>query len=133
MKRIMYHVTPATDGSKPTGTREKIRRHGLDWSQREFNLWDECVMYEAGLPEYGSEEWPEGNYLWTDLKNARRYAQQWTDCPFVCDGPGIDIWEVDATGLPLKSDPQLRGSFYTEDPIPARRLKLATTVPCRGR
>ena len=122
-----YHVALAED-------RQRILQRGIDWSERRVNLWDECGKYKAGLPEYGSDEWPEGNYVWKRFEDAVRYANDWTSCSYVENAKpsGMDIWGVDARDLELNIDPQIVNSFYSDDTIEPERIRLVATVTVAG-
>ncbi len=119
---ILYHVAPPWH-------EQDITQHGIDHTRHGENLWDDYA-YDIDLPERGSSDWPEGNYLFDNPEAAAIHKKQMDmmtgadreDDPDA-EGEPFHLWQVDPQGLSLQSDPQLHGSVYTPDPIPPTRIK----------
>jgi hypothetical protein len=70
--------------------------------------------FRAAIFERGLVAGPLGGvYLWIDIDHAEQYAL-WFD----------DVWQVDATGLPLVPDPDHAASVVAPHGVPAHRLRL---------
>ena len=91
----MYHVSLFFN-------RNSILSKGLDYSG--VTLWPE-------------DKYPSGNYLFPNIKNARKYGFENSD-PF-------DIWEVNVEGLLLEKDPITENCFFTKSIIPKNKINLS--------
>jgi hypothetical protein len=106
---IAYHVSARAN-------RDSILAHGIDWTRGEPLHAD-----LFGGPEYGSDDYPQANYLFGDRSELDHYAWRFGDD----DGPA-DIWQVDLTAIREEPwpDPQGGNAWTLDDPIPASALRL---------
>lgn len=120
--QVMYHVAPRR-------VRESILANGLApyWGDpnpdpADVAEWDEDYMLSG-------QDYPPGVHLWNNLEDAGRYRNPQQD----------DLWEVDASGLPLQPDdwphdedehlrdpslPNYANSMVHDQLIPPNRLRL---------
>lgn len=114
----LYHVSPAVNG-------EHIFASGLDPDMTGQN----------SAPDAG-----DAVFMWVRLEDAESMINQWEsdqDDEGVALYPEWDIWQVDAAGLTLYSDPEFEhlgrtASVYTLKTIPADRLAHLTTIAVNG-
>lgn len=98
-----YHVSDVS-------VRKSIILHGID--------------YKKGISPWDSPSdpinYPKGNYLWSTLKEAIKYAQGLSET--------FDIWIV---CIPIDNkieDPVTKGGFYTTDVIKPNQIRLVKTI-----
>lgn len=114
MRRIKtYHLFEAS---------KKIMYHATDGSEVKSILTNGLISFHH--KKWPDNDYPEGIYFFDNVDVALRYAV------LICtDG---EVLEVDVTGFDVRKDPEPTEnsnfedaeSFYTEDNIPASRIKL---------
>lgn len=110
-----YHVAPES-------ARQDIEKHGID--------------YTRGYPKWDENKTGEGNFLWSDIGNARIYRSsanlmsQSSDAPNWTDNSGqrYDIYEVTMPSVnrpKLEEDPEFFGgtAVRTTNPLPRRYIR----------
>jgi hypothetical protein len=103
----------------PASNRASILEHGLDWA-----LGRPQHLQLLGGPDYGSDDYPQANYLFATEAWAQQYAAQLDWEP---DGAAADIWQIDLTRIDEEPwpDPQGVGDAWTlDEPVPAHALRL---------
>ena len=106
--RYAYHVAPAE-------ARGYIERHGLIASGP-----------NPRWAKYGLTVQPAGVYAWTRIARARTYAEDFARLVRDAVHGASLIWEVDLTGLDVKSDPLLwaQGAVYVPESVGPERLAV---------
>lgn len=101
-QQVMYHVAPS-------GARESIEQNGLTVQEPSERLWHESQ---------------DGVHLWDNDGDARDWIEWSNEQGHEWASPW-DIWEVDANGLNVSPDPEMRNSFVTQN-IPPDRIRRIT-------
>lgn len=93
--KAMYHVSHVIN-------RESILKNGLDPT--------------LGHTPWPEDKYPDGTYLFDDIKKARSYG--------FGNGDPFDIWEVWVWSYDFKDDPITKGAFYIEGKVSKEHIEL---------
>lgn len=85
-------------------------------SQNRISILRDGLLPGGGPTPWPEDEYPEGIYLFDNIKSARSYG--------FGNGDPFDIWEVSVSDYPVNDDPITKGAFYISESVSKTDIKL---------